>query len=219
MLHVNGALITAVGAVALLLSGCGASTSGTALPASAAPASSEESTETTARSSAKPSAKPSAASSTAKAPSGDVTPPGSTLKVGERAVVPFKYGNDKTGTIALVVTAIDQGDNADLSAFGEKAKGITPYYIRVSVENVGGTDLSHSSVSMRAIGADGRSTGVIISGETAQCKSETSGRDFTTAGAKYETCVLQGAREGAGVSGATYDRGDDYLKSPITWKK
>jgi hypothetical protein len=214
MLHVNGALIAAVGAVALLLSGCGASTSGTASPASTTSTSTEEPTGTTSRSATKSSA----ASPTAKAPTGDVTPPGSTLKVGERAVVPFKYGNDKEGTIALVVTAIDEGANADLAAFGEKAKGITPYYIRVSVENVGGTDLSHSSVSMRAIGLDGRSTGVIISGNTAQCKSATAGRDFTTAGAKYETCVLQGAREGAGVSGATYDRGDDYVKSPITWK-
>ncbi|MBB5803798.1 hypothetical protein F4560_003566 [Saccharothrix ecbatanensis] len=217
MLHVNGALIAAVGAAALLLSGCGASTSGTASPASTASTSTstEESTETTTKSSSKSSA----ASPTAKAPVGDVTPPGSTLKVGERAVVPFKYGNDKEGTIALVVTAIDQGANADLAAFGEKAKGITPYYIRVSVENVSGTDLSYSSVSMRAIGLDGRSTGVIITGDTAQCKSENAARDFTTAGAKYETCVLQGAREGAGVSGATYDRGDDYVKSPITWKK
>ncbi|WP_447002629.1 hypothetical protein ACRAKI_23300 [Saccharothrix isguenensis] len=218
MLHVNGALITAVGAVALLLSACGGSTAGTAAPASTATASTEESTGTTSKSTPKSSTKSSAATPT-NAPAGDITAPGSTLKVGERAVVPYKYGTDKEGTIALVVTAIDQGDNADLAAFGEKAKGITPYYIRVSVENVGGTDLAHTSVSMRAIGMDGKSTGVIISGKTAQCDSNSAGKDFTTAGATYETCVLQGAREGAGVSGATYDKGDDYLKSPITWKK
>ncbi len=207
--HVNRTLVASVGALALLLSACGESTTGTAAPA----ATEQAATETT--SSAAP--KSSTTTTTAKAASGDVTAPGTKLKVGDRAVVPFKYGTDKNGTIAITVTAIEKGDNADLAAFGEKAKGITPYYIRVSVENVGGTDLAYSSVSLRAIGSDGKGTGVIISGKTAQCESETAKKDFTTAGAKYETCVLQGAREGAAVAGATYDKGDGYDKSPITW--
>lgn len=206
--HVNRTLIASVGALALLLSACGDSTTGTA-----APATTEATTETT--SSAAPK---SSATTTAKdAPAGDVTPPGTELKVGERALVPFKFGTDKNGTIGITVTAIDKGDNADLAAFGEKAKGITPYYIRVTVENVGGTDLSYSSLSLRAIGEDGKGTGVIISGDTKQCESESAKKDFTTAGAKYETCVLQGAREGAAVAGASYANGDGYDKSPVTW--
>jgi hypothetical protein len=208
--HVNRTLVASVGALALLLSACGDATSGTA-----APATTEATTDT--GSSAAPTSKTSTTTTTAKAASGDVTAPGTELKVGERAVVPFKYGTDKNGTIAITVTAIDQGSNADLAAFGEKAKGITPYYIRVTVENVGGTDLSYSSLSLRAVGSDGKGTGVIISGDTKQCESETAKKDFTTAGAKYDTCVLQGAREGAAVAGAEYDKGDGYDKSPITW--
>ncbi|MCE6998625.1 hypothetical protein LZG04_28070 [Saccharothrix sp. S26] len=208
--HVNRTLVASVGALALLLSACGGSTSGTAVTA----ATTEASTETTSSAAAKSST----TTTTAKdAPVGDVTAPGAELKVGERAVVPFKYGTDKNGTIALTVTAIEKGDNADLAAFGEKAKGITPYYIRVTVENVGGTDLAYSSVSLRAVGADGKGTGVIITGETKQCASESAKKDFTTAGAKYETCVLQGAREGSAVAGAEYNKGDGYDKSPITW--
>ncbi|MGW4111108.1 hypothetical protein ACWEFJ_09540 [Actinosynnema sp. NPDC004786] len=212
-MQVNRSLVTAVGALALLLTACSDDTAGTAAPGTTEPAaettSSAAAETTTTEASAKPSADASA---------GDVTPPGTQLRVGERAVVPFKYGTDKTGTIAIVVTAIEQGANADLAAFGDKAKGITPYYIRVSVENVGGTDLSYSSVSLRAVGPDGKGTGVIISGETAQCESETAKKDFATAGAKFETCVLQGAREGSTVAGATFDKGDGYDKSPITWK-
>jgi len=208
----TGALLAAVGVIALGVSACGGDTGGSAVPAPA----------TSAADPAETSAAPSSTSAPASAAApadGDVTAPGSELKVGERAVVPFEYGTDKKGTIAITVTAIEQGDNADLASFGEKAKGITPFYIRVAVENVGGTDLSHSSVSLRAIGADGKSTGVIISGKTPQCESSTAKKDFTTAGAKYETCVLQGAREGSEVAGATFDKGDDYLKSPITWKR
>jgi hypothetical protein len=147
-----------------------------------------------------------------------MTAPGSQLKVGDRAVVPFKYSTDKEGTIAITVTAIEQGANADLAKFGDKAKGIVPFYLRISVENVGGTDLAYSSVTLRGLGADGKSTGVIISGETDKCQSETAKRDFTTAGAKYETCVLQGAREGSKITAASFDKGDGYLKSPVVWK-
>ncbi len=210
-MQVNRTLVASVGALALLLSACGDATTGTA-----APATTGASTETTSSAATKSSA----ATTTAEdAPTGDVTAPGTELKIGERAVIPFKYGTDKNGTIAITVTAIDQGANADLAAFGEKAKGITPFYIRVTVENVGGTDLSYSSLSLRALGADGKGTGVIISGDTKQCESETAKKDFTTAGAKYETCVLQGAREGAAVAAAAYANGEGYDKSPITWSK
>ncbi|QQQ79189.1 hypothetical protein IOD16_12590 [Saccharothrix sp. 6-C] len=212
-MQVNRTLIASVGALALLLTACGDATTGTASPG-ATEATTETTTSTTSTTSK--SKAPAPADDT---PVSDVTAPGTELKVGDRAVVPFKYGTEKNGTIAITVTAIDQGANADLAAFGEKAKGITPFYIRVTVENVGGTDLSYSSLSLRALGADGKGTGVIISGDTKQCESETAKKDFTTVGAKYETCVLQGAREGAAVAAAGYANGDGYDKSPITWSK
>jgi hypothetical protein len=200
-------------AAALLLSACGDSTGGSAAPASTTQTSTESSTEAPTTSSAAP-----ASSAKPKAVPGDITPPGAELKVGDRAVVPIKSGSNRSGTIAIVVTAIEQGANADLAAFGEKAKGITPYYIRVSAENVDGSDLSYISLRLRAVGTDGRSTGVIITGDTATCESASATKDFTTAGAKYETCVLQGAREGTTVAGVEYDDADGYDESPVTWK-
>jgi hypothetical protein len=209
--HVRTALLFAAGAAALLLTACGSETSGAPVPADPE----QQATSTPERTTSSPLEAPS--SSAAAEPAGDVTAPGSKLKVGDRAVVPFKFGTDKQGTIAITVTAIEQGANADLAKFGDKAKGIVPFYIRVSVENVGGTDLAYSSVSLRGLGADGKSTGVIISGETDKCQSETAKRDFTTAGSKYETCVLQAAREGSRITAASFDKGDDYLKSPVVW--
>ncbi|UOX92768.1 hypothetical protein MUY14_19865 [Amycolatopsis sp. FBCC-B4732] len=197
---------TALLAAAFFLSACG-SESGQAVPATP--------TETPA---APTSASSESSSTAAAAPVGDVTKPGTELKLGERAVVPFKYGTTKSGTIAITVTAIDKGANADLAKYGDKAKGITPFYLRATVENVDGADLSYASVSLRALGADGRSTGVIITGSTDGCKSATAGKDFTTAGAKFETCTLQGAREGSAVEAATFDKGDGYDKSPVVWK-
>ncbi|MFD9739686.1 hypothetical protein [Umezawaea sp. NPDC059074] len=212
MTHARGPLLAAaIGVTAVLLSSCATETAGTASPSDSTP-------PVTAATSAVSPTTASSAASLPKAPAGDVTKPGSTLKVGDRAVVPFKYGTDKNGTIALTVTAIEKGDNADLAKFGDKAKGLLPYYIRVSVENVDGSDLAYSSVSLRALGADGKSTGVIISGDIDKCQSTTAKKDFTTAGAKYDTCVLQATREGSEITAATFDKGDDYIKSPITWK-
>jgi hypothetical protein len=209
MKHVRVPLLVAA---ALLLSSCASETSGTAVSSTSTPP------ITAATSAVSPSSETASSAPKATAGSADVTKPGSELKVGDRAVVPFKYGTDKNGTIALTVTAIEKGDNADLAKFGDKAKGLVPYFIRVSVENVGGTDLAYSTVSLRALAADGKSTGVIISGDVDKCESETAKKDFTTAGAKYETCVLQASREGLEVTGATYDKGDDYLKAPLVWK-
>ncbi|MEU5694404.1 hypothetical protein [Actinosynnema sp. NPDC020468] len=215
MTHVRGPLLIA--AAALLLSACGGTTSGTATTADAGTTARETTSaaESTTSSATKPSA---TKSGTPQTSSADATAPGTELKVGDRAVVPFKYGTDKSGTIAITVTAIEQGDNADLAKFGDKAKGITPFYVRVTVENLGGTDLAYSSVSLRGLGEDGKSSGVIISGETAKCESETAGKDFTTAGVKYETCVLTATREGAKIVAASFDKGDGYDKAPVVWK-
>lgn len=205
MKHVRTTALLAACAATLLLSACGEESgqAAPAAPSSAAPAPDSAAPES---------------STAAAVPAGDVTKPGTELKLGERAVVPFKYGTTKSGTIAITVTAIEKGANADLAKYGDKAKGITPYYLRATVENVDGADLAYSSVSLRALGADGRSTGVIITGSTDQCKSGTAGKDFTTAGAKFETCTLQGAREGSEVGAATFDKGDGYDKSPLVWK-
>lgn len=94
-----------------------------------------------------------------------------------------------------------------------------PVYIRMSIENVGGTDLAYSAVNLRAVGANGRGTGVVVTGGTPKCKSEAAKKDFTTVGAKYETCELQAIREGGELGGASYSDTDGYKNDPIIWKK
>jgi hypothetical protein len=208
MKRTRSAMLGALGAAAaILLTACGSDTvAGSPAPLPIAPSSAETSAS---------------APSSSAAPVGnaDVTKPGTELKVGERAVVPFKFGTDKEGTIAITVTAIEKGENADLAKYGDKAKDMVPYFIRATIENVGGTDLAYSSVSLRAIGGDGRSTGVIITGDVdGKCESESAKKDFTTAGAKYETCVLQASRTSGTVGGATFDKGDAYSDDPVVWK-
>ncbi|MFC8537441.1 hypothetical protein ACFUJY_26495 [Streptomyces sp. NPDC057249] len=177
-------------------------------PSASAPASPAPSSES-------PSAEPS--DDTSAAPGGDVAAPGTKLKVGDRAVLPFTYGTSKEGTVAVTVTAIEKGTEADMSPFGEKAKGMTPYYIRMKVENVGGTDLSYSSLRLRGKLAGGAPTGVILIGDLpGKCDSESAPRDFTTKGASYETCSLSATKTDP-IAVASFEEGDAYSDSPVLW--
>ncbi|MGH3243307.1 MAG: hypothetical protein ACRDNL_23210 [Spirillospora sp.] len=150
-----------------------------------------------------------------------VTAPGTKLRVGERAVVPWEYGSTK-GTIGITVTSIEPGDvTAFRSRFGAKAASLVPYYIRFTVENVGGTDLSNvGAPRLSAQLSDGSPTGVVLSGSLPDCESEDAGSEFTTVGAKFETCTLQAARNGSTISSALFD--DElggYEDQELVWSK
>ncbi len=148
---------------------------------------------------------------------GDVTKPGTKLKIGDRAVLPFTYGTSKTGTIAVTVTEIEKGTEADMAKFGDKAKGMTPYFIRMKVENVGGTDLSYSSLKLDGVLEGGGGTGVIlIGGLPDKCDNKSAPADFTTKGASFETCSLS-ATKTAPVAAAEFDKGDGYQDNPVVW--
>ncbi|OXM53088.1 hypothetical protein CFP71_22490 [Amycolatopsis thailandensis] len=143
--------------------------------------------------------------------------PGSELKVGERAVVPFEYA-EKSGTIAITVKSIDIGPKEDLAKFKDKGEGTLPVYVRMVIENVGGTDISGADVSLRAVDADGKGTKVIMAGGTPACKGEEP-ENFATKGATFETCDTQGVKDGGEVGGVTFSDGAGYKDKPITWKK
>ncbi|WP_081192056.1 hypothetical protein [Saccharomonospora piscinae] len=210
------ALAASIAALGFGLTACGgdddsqASTtesSGAAAPSDSAPPPSSEA-----------SAGDSAGDAADGGSSDEVTAPGTELQVGDTATVPYTYGTDQEGTVAITVTAIEQGESADLAEFGDRANGLVPYFVKFTVENVEGTDLSYSSVSLGAVTADGRGTGVVISGDVeGKCESESADGDFTSAGATYESCTLQAAQEGVEIAGAEFDEGDDYMDEPVVW--
>ncbi|MFI6962125.1 hypothetical protein [Streptomyces sp. NPDC050255] len=141
------------------------------------------------------------------------------LGLGDRAVLPFAYTSTKKGTVAVTVTAIEKGAEADMAAFGAKAKGMTPYFIKMKVENVGGTDLAYASLKLDAVLEGGSGTGIVLIGDIpGTCDSEAAPREFTTKGASYETCVLSASKDKP-VTGAEFDEGDAYQDSPVVWAK
>ena len=60
--------------------------------------------------------------------------------------LPFESGS-VNGTVEVTVTTIERGTPADFQGLrlGDQVKGMKPYYIHVSIKNVGNTDLSDTS--------------------------------------------------------------------------
>ncbi|WP_327416762.1 hypothetical protein [Streptomyces sp. NBC_01233] len=129
---------------------------------------------------------------------------GQTFKIGEAAEIPFSYGSNKGGQIALTVTAIEQGNPADLDALklGDKVKGMIPYYIRYSVKNTGTTDLSHSSVTqVKGLLGDGtEAQRVSIIGKFEKCPNESLPKGFVN-GQTQTSCAVALAPSAQRLSG------------------
>ncbi len=107
-----------------------------------------------------PSAKPTA-TPTVDLPTGDVdvpegvtlTPAGTTLAFTEPAVVAYEPNSQRSSVLSMSVDSIQTGQIADFGAYqlDDRAKTSTPYYVRVTVKNVGSGDLSRSAVPLLAV--------------------------------------------------------------------
>ncbi|MFJ9344821.1 hypothetical protein ACIRP0_36905 [Streptomyces sp. NPDC101733] len=174
------------------------------------------------------SAAPSASAASTGDPvagAGGTAKSGQTFKIGEAAQIPFSYGSNKGGQIALTVTAIEQGAPADLDALklGDKVKGMIPYYIRYSVKNTGTTDLSFSSVGhIKGLLGDGsEAQGVSIIGTFEKCPNDSLPKGFTNGRTQTSCAVALAPSAQTKISAAEY-WGDPYnslsKNKELVWK-
>ena len=127
------ALIVALLAPALLLSGCGSDSKD------------------------EPKAKPSADLPTGdvKVPEGiSLTEAGTALKFGQPARVAYEANTKRNSVLSLTVNSVQQGKISDLARYqlDAKSKNSRPYYARVRVKNVGTGDLSRVGIPIYAVG-------------------------------------------------------------------
>ncbi|MEF2528656.1 MULTISPECIES: hypothetical protein [Streptomyces] len=171
-------------------------------PASSAPAGGDQSAAP-----ATPDAGQSSGAPAGGTPAG-MAKPGQTFKIGETATVPFDYGKTKGGTIALTVTAIEQGNPSDLDVFklGDQVKGKVPYYIRYSIKNVGTVDLSYTSVGhMKGLLGDGSEAGKLsVIGKFEKCPNDSLPKGFTNGQTATGCAVALAPSAETKVSGAEY---------------
>jgi len=109
----------------------------------------------------KPESKPSVTLPTGNVnvPTGvTLTTAGTELKFGESANVAYEPNAERNSVLQMTVTAAEQGRIADLSAYvlDDRTKASTPYYVRVSVKNIGDGDVGQTPIPLWAV--DGTNT-------------------------------------------------------------
>ncbi|MCT2592967.1 hypothetical protein LHJ74_27985 [Streptomyces sp. N2-109] len=214
------AVVSVIGAVTFALTGCGGDDDSSD---SSSDSSSESKPEAPAEDSAAPESSPEEApeesSPAAKPAKVEVTPPGTKLKIGEPAVVPYDKAGSK-GAISITVTGVDKLDKAAFDkAMGDKANpDITPYCVRYTIENADGSDLGGTyPPNLSGVSESGGSTGAVVFGASLpDCEEGQAPDEFAKKGASYKSSRLQGAGPGLTVAGAEYDD-EDYSDKPIVW--
>ena len=163
------------------------------------------------------------AASNEAASSTKVTPVGSTLKLGQPAVIAYDdASNHKKGTIEITPAPIQKGSISDFQNIELTAdqKTSTPFYVKVGVKNVGTTDLSGSSPGSFIDGVDDRNqeqSEVIFFGDFPRCDS-TEPKQFK-AGGSYSVCLTYLIPKGGSLVGMRWSVFDEKTgKSDLNWK-
>ncbi len=186
-------------------------------------------TTTSAAAPASAKSKVTSAAAPGKVPNLAYTAQGAKLKIGQKAIVPFKYGKN-VGAIGITVTGISPGTAAQLKPLklGSRGAGLIPWYVHATITNEGGTNLAYSAVdSLHGSLADGsEAQDVIVFGTFAKCDSASATASFVKKGASFTTCELAVAPKGLKVTGAQYNDFDakalhpksNYEDGPLQWK-
>jgi hypothetical protein len=163
------------------------------------------------------------ASSSAKpylpVPSGvKLTTPGSSLKVGDHAVVAYHVRQGQVGALDLQVTRLEK-TSFKKSFAGWKLDKATlktnPYFVRASVKNVGTTDLGGRAVPLYIV--DGHNTLIEASSFAstfAPCPSGQFPKKFKP-GAQADVCLVYLSPNHGKLTAASFRPTQEF--APITW--
>lgn len=157
---------------------------------------------------------------------GDETPPGTELAIGDTAVLPLTYGTEGSATVEMTVTGIKEGTAADLKAAKVKnAADYAPFYVTVDMKilEVGPAGFGGYTPGSDVDGliGDTKAGSLIVLGDFAPCDS--GGFEYdAAAGDTATSCVPALATKGSVVDGAQLHGGsDDYDQfdgEPVVWR-
>ena len=204
--------IPAIVALAIAPAACGASSSSvSSTPGNGAAAAATQASSSTTRSAT------SAASSA-------VAAPGSSLAVGQTAMVAYRSlpssgGATTTSKLKVTVESIKKGSLADFNGIQLDAnqKASTPAYVKVRLTNAGPHTVHGSEASVAIEGVD--DTGqtqqsVTFIGTFPPCPDNESNAPLA-AGQSFETCLT--FLVPGGIKKIAYTGTENYMTSPVTW--
>jgi len=195
----------------LALAGCGGSTKTVTQRVATPPAATTTAAETATTDAATPAAT-----------SSGLTPMGSTLKIGDPALIAYDDAtNHKKSRIQVTPVKIEKGTiddfkNIDLDG---KQKSSTPYYVTMKVKNVGKGDLSGTDPASYIDGVDDRGqeqNNIIFFGTFDRCNSDDA--KSLKPGESYSSCLAYLIAGGGSIVGMRWVDFDQKTgKSNIDW--
>ena len=217
--------------LALGVAACGSSGSGgggggggtQSSSSSAAPAAATTSAAATSSAAATTSA---AATSSAASAGGNTAAPGTSLKAGQSATVPFattlKSGKDgPTYKLNVDVESITKGSLADFNGIQLDAteKASTPYYVEVKITSLGpGTIASTDNdpaIQVEGVDKTGQTQqSVTFFGDFPKCDDKVAPKTMGV-GSTFATCLT--FLVPGGITKAAYTGTESYIDKPVTW--
>jgi hypothetical protein len=156
-------------------------------------------------------------------PAGSLTPMGTTLKIGQTAVIAYDdSSNHKKSRIEVTPEKIEKGTiddfkNIDLEG---NEKTSTPYYVTMRVKNVGKGDLSGTSPATYIDGIDDRGqeqSEIIFFGDFDRCNNDKA--KSLKPGESYTACLAYLIPGGGSIKGMRWIAFDQESgKANIDWK-
>lgn len=166
--------------------------------------------------------------------SGELTPPGTKLSVGETATVGWNPpslssgGRPKSITLEVTVVSLEKKSTDDLEGVNldDEQKSSTPYFLKVRMKNLGerGPEGDQPDLSFDAIDDRGQEQGSItFIGDFPPCEDKDPPKPFTR-GKEYETCLTYLVPGGGSIEEVRWKDGppdehglSKYYDKPIVW--
>jgi hypothetical protein len=143
--------------------------------------------------------------------------PGTKLTQNERATVMFVVNDKRKGLISLAIDSVRTGSRGDLANFvlDPKAKSSTPYFVDVTVTNVGGGQIGGAPVPL--YGVNGHNTllpPADLMGSFKDCQADRIPRHLGKA-RSFSTCLMFLSPRHGELTAVEFQYGSDV--QPVTW--
>jgi hypothetical protein len=147
-----------------------------------------------------------------------LTKAGETLQLGAPATVAYEPNPQRSSVLEMTVASVQQGLISDFASYQLSAdtKKSTPYYVKVTVKNVGTGDLSRTGIPLYAVdGSNSLNQQTSFNNTFAKCPSQPLPAGFT-AGKSLSTCLVFVLRPGQTLTKVSYRPLQAF--PPISWE-
>jgi hypothetical protein len=143
--------------------------------------------------------------------------PGTTMRQDQRAKVLFVVHDERKSLISLAVDSVRTGRTSDLENFilDAQAKSSTPYYVDVTVTNVGGGRIGGAPVPL--YGVNGHNTllpAADLRGSFKKCQADRFPRHLGK-GRSFSTCLMFLSPRHGKLTSVAFQYASDV--APVTW--